>query len=78
MPSRQLVISTTDFDLAACYLMFTGRQPVLFRQPGDNLTTVEMTDTEDTRRLMLEYSGWTGQVGGWDSERRKMDSQSGY
>lgn len=56
MDSRQHAIQTTDFDLAACYMLFTGRQPVVFRQPGDTLTTVEMADAEDTRRLLLEYA----------------------
>lgn len=57
MDSRQHEFqTTTDFDLAAAYMVITGRQPVVSRQPGDNLTTVEMTDTEDTRRLMLEYA----------------------
>jgi hypothetical protein len=59
MDSRQHAIETTDFDLGACYLMFTDRHPTIFRQPGNNLTTVEMLDDAATRNLMMQYAAGT-------------------
>lgn len=56
METRQTATQTTDFDLGACYMLATGRQPAIFLQPGDALTTVEMVNDEATHKLMMEYA----------------------
>lgn len=58
MDSRQNAFqTTTDFDLGATYMVITGRQPAVFRQPGDALTTIELVNDDVTRDLMIAYAG---------------------
>lgn len=58
MDSRQNAFqTTTDFDLGAAYMVITGRQPSIFRQPGNILTSIEMVDDDATRNLMIAYAG---------------------
>jgi|GEM_PF-4686140 len=49
--------TTTDFDLGAVYMVCTGRQPAIFRQPGDALVTIEFVNDDVTRDLMIAYAG---------------------
>jgi hypothetical protein len=49
--------TTTDFDLGAVYMVLTGRQPAVFRQPGDDLVSIEMVYDDTTRDIMLAYAG---------------------
>lgn len=58
MDSRQHVFQTTnDFDLGAVYMVSTGRQPTVFRQPGDSLVSIRMVNDEVTENLMIAYAG---------------------
>jgi hypothetical protein len=49
--------TTTDLDLGAVYMVNTGRQPAVFRQPGDALVTIELVNDDVTRDLMIAYAG---------------------
>ena len=49
-------ISTQDIDLAAARMTITGEQPSFYRQPGDSLTTFDLTDDDITRNLLNQYA----------------------
>jgi hypothetical protein len=54
--TRQPAIETNDIDLAAVYMVATGRKPGMYREPGDDLVTFHMPSDEATRNVMLEYA----------------------
>lgn len=57
MDARQTAFqTTTDFDLGATYMSVTGRQPAVFREPGNTLVSIEMVNDNVTRDLMIAYA----------------------
>ena len=48
--------TTHDFDLGAAYMVVTGRQPAMYREPGDTLVTIELIEDDATHSLMLSYA----------------------
>ena len=56
MPRQTDIQTTQDLDLGAAYMVVSGRQPVLYREPGNSLVSIELIDGELTRELMLSYA----------------------
>jgi hypothetical protein len=54
--TRQPEIQTNDIDLAAVYMVATGRKPTMCKEPGDTLVTFLMPLDEVTREVMLSYA----------------------
>lgn len=55
--ARQTAIQKThDFDLGAAYMVITGRQPAMYREPGETLVTIELIGDEATLSLMVAYA----------------------
>jgi len=48
---------TTDIDLAAAIMTATGRQPEMYRQPGQSLVSFEFTNDETIIAVVMAYSG---------------------
>jgi hypothetical protein len=61
-PIRLQAIETNDIDLAAVYIVVTGRKPTMYREPGDRLATFTMPPDEQTREVMLAYATGTLKV----------------
>ena len=55
--TRQTAIQKThDLDYAAAYMVATGRQPVMYRESGAALVTIELVEDDTTHSLMLAYA----------------------
>ena len=49
-------IQTNELDLAAIYMVVTGRKPSMYREHGDKLVTFELPNDDITRNVMVSYA----------------------